>query len=134
MRERTENSRCSAVKTTKKKKEVSLKKLERTQRIRDERLERIAYDPKTGWKVRRYFRLNKHARFLWHSPKIMYICGKLNFTICMYTIFPISMQKTVRPQIGLVKKKNSQVFHTHIFKHNLLKQNSMNHICFSNAS
>ena len=92
-----------------KKKKVSLMKLERTQRIRGERLERVAYDPKTGWKVRGYFRLNKHACFLWHSPKIMYICGKLNFTICMYTIFPISMQKTVRPQIGPVKKKNSHV-------------------------
>ena len=82
-----------------------LKKLERTQRIRGERLERVAYDPKTGWKVRGYCRLNEHDCFLWHSTKIMYICGKLNFTICMYTIFPISMQKTVRAQIGPVKKK-----------------------------
>ena len=95
-----------------KKKKVSLIKLERTQRIRGERFERVAYDPKTGWKVRGYFRLNKHACFLWHSPKIMYICGKLNFTICMYTIFPISMQKTVRPQIGPVKKKLPLTFKT----------------------
>ena len=95
-------------KPKKKQKVVSLKKLERTQRIRGERFERVVYDPKTCWKVRGYFRLNEHACFLWHSPKIMYICGKLNFTICMYTIFPISMQKTVRPQIGPVKK-NSQM-------------------------
>ena len=31
----------------KKKKKVSLKKLERTQRIRGEALERVAYDPKS---------------------------------------------------------------------------------------
>ena len=43
------------------------------------------------------------------STKIMYICGKCNFTICTSVIFPISMQKTVRPQIGPVKKKNSQL-------------------------
>ena len=35
----------------------------------------------------------------------MYICGKCSFTICISVIFPISMQKTVRPQIRPVKKK-----------------------------
>ena len=39
------------------------------------------------------------------STKIMYICGKCNFTICLSVIFPVSMQKTVRPEIGPVKKK-----------------------------
>ena len=43
----------------------------------------------------------------------MYICGKLTFTIWVYTFLPISMQKTVRPQIGLVQK-NSQGFKTHV--------------------
>ena len=38
----------------------------------------------------------------------MYICGKCILTICMTTIIPISMQKTVRAQIRPVKK-NSQV-------------------------
>ena len=104
-RKGAEDSGCSAVKATKKNQKMFLKKLERAKRIRGERFERFVYDPKTCWKVRGYFRLNEHACFLWHSPKIMYICGKLNFTICMYTIFPISMQKTVRPQIGPVKKK-----------------------------
>ena len=35
----------------------------------------------------------------------MYICGKCILTICMNTLFHVSMQKTVRPQSGLVKKK-----------------------------
>eukprot|EP00493_Phyllostaurus_siculus_P021074 UN21399 len=35
----------------------------------------------------------------------MYICGKCSFTICISVIFPISMQKTVRPQIRPGKKK-----------------------------
>ena len=38
----------------------------------------------------------------------MYIFGKCIFIICMNTIFPISMQKTVRAQIRPVKK-NSQL-------------------------
>ena len=41
------------------------------------------------------------------STKVMYICGKCFFTAYMKMIFPISMQKTVRAQIGPVKK-NSQ--------------------------
>ena len=40
------DSRCSAIKVRKKKK-VSLRKLERNQRVRSERLERVAYDPKS---------------------------------------------------------------------------------------
>ena len=42
--------------------------------------------------------------------KIMYICGKCFFTTYMRTVFTISMQKTVRAQIGPVKKRN---FHMH---------------------
>ena len=40
----------------------------------------------------------------------MYICGKWIFTICKCTIFLISMQKRVRPQIGPVKKKLPLVY------------------------
>ena len=39
----------------------------------------------------------------------MYICGKCFFATYMKIIFPISMQKTVRAQIGPVKKRNSQL-------------------------
>ena len=37
------------------------------------------------------------------------LCCKLNFTICMCTIFPISMQKTVRAQSGPLKKKKTPI-------------------------
>ena len=67
---------------------------------RGEGLERVAYDPK--W---RYCRIDEQTCFLLHSTKIMYICGKFILTILMNTIFPISMQKTVRAQIGPLKKK-----------------------------
>ena len=57
------------------------------------------------WKVSESRRIDGHGCFLWRSKKIMYICGKCFFTTYMRTIYPISMQKTVRAQIGPVKKK-----------------------------
>ena len=46
-REGAEDSGCPAVKATKKKQIVSLKKLERAQRIQREGLEKVACDPKS---------------------------------------------------------------------------------------
>ena len=46
----------------------------------------------------------------------MYICGKCNFSICISVILPISMQKTVRPQSGPGKKKNSQLFNSEAYR------------------
>ena len=47
IREKKRNTRDAPRSKPEKKKKVSLKKLERTQRIRSEGLERVAYDPKS---------------------------------------------------------------------------------------
>ena len=107
MRERTEKSRCSAVKTTKKK-NVSLKKLERTQWIRGERPEGVVYDPKTGWKVLEYFRLNEHACFLcflWHSKKsCIYTVNWISSYVCIQ-YFLYQFRKRCVPKLDQLKKK-----------------------------
>ena len=93
IREKERNTRDAPRSKPEKKKKVSLKKLERTQRIRSEGLERVAYDPKSVEKFGGYCRVDWD--YLKLSTKIMYICGKSNFTICISVIFPILRQKTV---------------------------------------
>ena len=103
-----EDSGCSAVES---------------QKTAESVLEEVGTNPKTSsrwawevrfwsqkcWKVRVYSRVDWDYFSLELSTKIMYICGKCNFTICIGVIFTISMQKTVRPQIRPGKKKNSQL-------------------------
>ena len=104
-RKGAETSGCSAVKATKKAESV---------------FEEVGTDPKNSKRKglrgsRMIPKALKSSGVLYNrwgllfslklSTKIMYICSKCNFTICVSVIFPISMQKTVRSQIRPVKKK-----------------------------
>ena len=62
-----------------------------------------------------YCRVDEHVCFFLFSTKIMYICGKCFFTTYMIMIFPISMQKTVRAQIGPVEKNKLPYVNTLCF-------------------
>ena len=64
-----------------KKQIVSLKKLERAQRIQREGLEKVAYDPKS---IERFGGIVEYIEIIFSFEMInknIYICGKCNFTI-----------------------------------------------------
>ena len=67
------------------------------------------YDPKSIENIWGIVEKMNTVVFFDPQHKIMYICGKCFFTTCMRRIFTISMQKTVRAQIGPVKKRNSHM-------------------------
>ena len=118
IRENERKTRDAPRSKPEKQNKVSLKKLERTQRFQGEGLEKVAYDPKSLKKLGGIVEQMKRRVLFYIQQKNMYICGKCILTICMNTLFHVSMQKTVRPQSGLVKKKTPTCFfdkNFHIF-------------------
>ena len=104
IREKERKTRDAMRSKIQKKQKVTLKKLERSQRIRGKELERVVYDPES---VKKFGGMVVE----WIAIIIFFeIIDKnhvLELTLYhMYKIFPISMQKTVRPQIRPGKKNS----------------------------